>query len=140
MELEDYTNQDPDFNQLLEEKRHKELLETLKSSLEVEDDFQKLLEDKRHKEIILVLKEILLSLSNINSQETGYNTETIEKILKEVALNKPQDDLPKSILTLGKIIEDKLSTINAREQATNWEFIIHRDHRDLISKVDAIKK
>lgn len=138
MEIEDITIED-NFEELLEEKRHKELLQALSDSQNIEDNFDKLLEDKRHKEVINVLKEILLYLSKNNTKSLIYS-ENIEKILGELSKNNTNEDLPKSILTLGKIIEDKLTEIKTKEQSYNWEFIIHRDHKELITKVDAIKK
>lgn len=133
MAIEEYE----DFDILLKDKRHKELLQILKSSKEEdEDDFNRLLEDKRHKEILNVLKEILISLSK---KDDVPNFDKIENILKEISVNKNEDELPKSILNLGKIIEQKLGELKSNDINYNWEFTIHRDHRDFIVKVDAIK-
>ena len=138
MAIEEPDNLVDDFQLLLEDKRHKELLKALVPEEEDEDDFNKLLEDKRHKEILNVLKEILLSLSK-KDEPNSYDFTKIENILKELANNKNEDDLPKSILNLGKIIENKLNEIKLESSNYNWEFIIHRDHKDFIVKVDAIK-
>jgi uncharacterized protein YjgD (DUF1641 family) len=114
MELENHSEEE-DFNKLLEDKRHKELLDALKDSSDSEDDFQKLLEDKRHKEIINVLKEILISLSKTDS-ETQFDA---SEIIREIATVKSA--LPSSIVNLGKLIEnklDELKTLN-KEEKTN---------------------
>lgn len=133
-----------DFKTLLEDKRHKELLKALKynkkNNEEIDDNFDRLLEDKRHKEIINVLKEVLISLSKKDNTNV-YDFNKIENILKNISLNsnKKDDDLPKSIINLSKIIEDKLNEIKLENHNYNWEFIIHRDLNNLIDKVDAIK-
>lgn len=137
MDLENLLDAE-DFDKLLDDKRHKEILNALKDDSEDDEDFQKLLNDKRHKEILNVLKEILLSLSK-KDEPNSYDFTKIENILKELANNKNEDDLPKSILNLGKIIENKLNEIKLESSNYNWEFIIHRDHKNFIVKVDAIK-
>lgn len=127
--------EEEDFDKLLEDKRHREILNALKDTSDAEDDFQKLLEDKRHKEIVLVLKEILISLSKEN---TPVNFD-ITGIVKEISNIK--NDLPSSIVNLGKLIEtklDELKNIN-KDEKFNWEFIIHRDKQGFITKVDANK-
>lgn len=135
MSLE-YLVEEEDFDKLLQNKRQEQILDVLQEYSDAEsDDFSKLLEDKRHKEIVNVLKEILLSLSADN---TSINVD-ISSIIKEISNLKAE--LPGSIVNLGKLIENKLDELTtlSKKEDYNWEFIIHRDNKGYITKVDANK-
>lgn len=135
MSLE-YLVEEENFDKLLQNKRQEQILDVLQEYSDAEsDDFSKLLEDKRHKEIVNVLKEILLSLSADN---TSINVD-ISSIIKEISNLKAE--LPGSIVNLGKLIENKLDELTtlSKKEDYNWEFIVHRDNKGYITKVDANK-
>jgi hypothetical protein len=136
MEIEkqfDENLEEDDFQKLLEDKRHKEIISLLQDTNN--NDFQKLLESKRHKEVILVLKEILLSLSKDSPQITF----DVSGIIQEIVNIK--NELPSAIINLGKLIETKLNSLQptGEKDNYNWEFIVHRDSRGLIYTIDANK-
>jgi len=102
-------------------------------------EFQTLLEDKRHKELIDILKKILV---NLNGKTTSTNNEGVEKLLEVISTKQNDTSIPKSIAAIGnaiikKIEEIKVAQVNPIKVKEEWEFIVKRNSNGFITSIIA---
>lgn len=101
-------------------------------------EFDRLLAEKRHKELITILTKLVSTLSKAQSQpDIVVDTTNIEKVLKSLENSSKDEKLPSSIKAIGDVIAKKLDNIN---KPTQWEFNIERDKKGLIKTVKAKSK
>jgi len=102
-------------------------------------EFQTLLEEKRHKELIDILKKILV---NLNGKTTSTNNEGVEKLLDVIASKQNDTSIPKSITAIGNAIIKKIDEIKIAQTTPikikeEWEFIVHRNNNGFITSITA---
>ena len=99
-------------------------------------EFDLLLKEKRHKELIDVLKKILLRL---DSDSISKSIEKSISLLITKDSNKLDKEIPSSIVSIGNAIIKKIEEIN-KVQTKEWVFSIERNTYGYISSVIAKQK
>lgn len=107
-------------------------------------DFNELLLQKRHKEIILILTKILEGIpttieANIPEQKNIiFDTKRIEQIL--TAIYKKEDNVSASIKTLSDAIVNKLKDITTETKPKEWTHTVIRDNNGLMVSIKSKSK
>lgn len=110
-------------------------------------NFELLLFEKRHKEVIEVLKEMLSGIENINFDpelkiSNTFDTTILENMISRIATKNDIEKIPAAIMAIGEVISKKINSIKVEQQKTpsvpnEWIFTVERDKRGLITKVIA---
>lgn len=105
---------------------------------ELEDkEFELLLAEKRHKEIIGIMNKMLEMLSKeISANDIQLDTSGIEKAISMLKM-KPDDSIPNSIKKMTEVLSKKLDTLKQEEKPNEWVFTIKRSPTGLIETVRA---
>lgn len=103
----------------------------------IEDkNFELLLSQKKHNELIVKLDAILKEL--INNKGEAMDTQKIEDAIKKMTVKSEIEEIPKSILALSEVIVSKIQELNTKE--SEWTFNIERDSDGFIEVVKAKSK
>lgn len=107
---------------------------------EIEENFDTLLKQKNHKEIIGLLSKMLQELSKEGSTSNVIvDTSGIERVIKTLDNASKLDQIPSAIKAIGDAITKKIESLkdNTPKQ---WIFDIERNKQGLINKVNAKSK
>lgn len=109
--------------------------------MENEDkQFELLLNEKKHKELITILTKILVSLDN-NSTPITFDNSKVENLLTTL-VDKSDDSIPKSITLIGNAIIKKIEELKIIQQPAiklkeQWEFKVNYDDKGYITTIIA---
>lgn len=109
--------------------------------LDLDKEFELLLFEKKHKEVISKLNEVLKVFSNIeknisNIEIPKTDVSNIEKILKQIELKSNTDkSVPNSIKNIGEVISNKLEELKEKQVKKEYIFNIERNSSGLINVV-----
>lgn len=98
-----------------------------------EKNFELLLKEKMHKELIKKLDSIL---KKIDTNDTSLDLSGIEVAISQMTVKEEISEIPKSILALSNVILDKIQSIKI-QSPTEWDFVIQRDNNGFIESVKA---
>jgi hypothetical protein len=110
------------------------------AEIEEIDDFNELIAEKRHKDIIEVLKGIHNGMDAPKTIEAiNRQRECIEKLLVEIEKDRQENKLiPVTIATISKAIIKKIEAINENKSSDKvWKFEIKRGKDGLMQEVIA---
>lgn len=102
--------------------------------MDVDKNFELLLVQKNHKELIKKLDSVLKEL--MKTGDTTLDLSGIEASIAKINVKSKTEDIPKAILALGDVIVKKIKGLE-KKQITEWVFKIERDNEGYIDKVKA---
>lgn len=106
----------------------------------IEDkNFELLLSQKKHKELIKKLDSILKELMNTKKEDLTIDLSGIEKSIEKINIKSQGEDVPKAILALSDVIVSKIQALETK-QISEWTFDIKRDNEGYIDTVKASGK
>lgn len=100
-------------------------------------EFNELLKEKRHKDIMTLLTNILKEITNkeFNIETTTLDISKLEKAIKNINIKQPDlSEIPKSITLLGESIVNKIELIK-NDKPKQWIHTIKRDSQGLIKNI-----
>ncbi len=93
-------------------------------------EFQSLLDQKRHKEIIVKMTAMLKELSKLESDpKIVVDTTKIENVLKTLNSSSDLKNIPSSIKAIGDVLSKKIDDIINKKTPTEWIHTIKRDKK-----------
>ena len=106
------------------------------------EEFIQLLQDKRHKEVIKILDKMLAQVSTdkeVKSPDVSVNVDMspIEEIIKTINTSPADYDIPKSIQIMTDVIVKKLELLKTTPAPTEWYFDVERNVQGYIKGVKA---
>ena len=109
-------------------------------------EFELMLYEKRHKEVIEVLKSVLESIDRIDFNpevkiSNKIDTKILEDMVSKIATKNDIEKIPAAIMAIGDVISKKINAIKINAPVVNypneWTFTVERDRRGLITKIIA---
>jgi hypothetical protein len=110
-------------------------------------EFELLLSQKRHSELMIMLNKIFEELGkeqeSINNEvNVEIDTSKLENIIKTLNNAPDTNDIPKSIQAMGKVLEKHFKAMKFPEPVRKWKHTINRDNQGLYQEIisEEIKK
>jgi len=112
-----------------------------------EKEFELLLSQKRHTELMVMLNKILEELiveAEPTNTEVNVEVDTtkLEKIIAKINTSPDMSEIPNSIKAMGKVIETQFKKMKFPEPVRKWKHTINRDSQGLYNEIisEEIKK
>jgi hypothetical protein len=108
---------------------------------EIDDkEFELLLSQKRHSELMVMLNKILKELIDQPApQDTEVNVEVdtskLEKIIAKINTSPDMSEIPNSIKAMGKVIETQFKKMKFPQPVKKWRHTINRDSQGLYDEI-----